>query len=96
MLGSGKTVHTPLKRVAQSVPLANPDTASVTSSDGRLAYLLLGQEEYKEHHSEITQCKFSGTGCVIGESKSTKLFNTFMDRYSLFDIKIESLNAGPS
>jgi hypothetical protein len=33
----------------------------------RLAYLLLGQEEYKEHHSEITQCKFSGSGCVIGK-----------------------------
>ena len=31
----------------------------------RLAYLLLGQEEYQEHHSEVTQCKFSSSGYSI-------------------------------
>ena len=71
-VGSGKIVHTPLKRVAQSVPLTAPESVGSGSSEGtdsgsgRLAFLLLGQEEFKEHHSEITQCKFSGSGCVIG------------------------------
>jgi WD40 repeat protein len=34
----------------------------------RLAYLLLGQEEYQEHNSEVTQCKFSSSGYTIASS----------------------------
>ena len=61
--------------MAQSVPLTAPESVGSGSSEGtdsgtgRLAFLLLGQEEFKEHHSEITQCKFSGSGCVIGNLK---------------------------
>ena len=29
----------------------------------RLDYLLLGQEEYLEHHSEITHCRFTTSIC---------------------------------
>ena len=34
----------------------------------RLDYLLLGQEEYLEHHSEITHCRFSTSGSVVASS----------------------------
>ena len=34
----------------------------------RLDYLLLGQEEYLEHHSEITHCKFATSGSVVASS----------------------------
>ena len=33
-----------------------------------MAYLLLGQEEYHEHHSEVTQCRFSSSGYTIASS----------------------------
>jgi len=39
-----------------------------SKGDTRLAYLLLGQEEYDEHHSEITQCRFSHSGTTIASS----------------------------
>ena len=34
----------------------------------RLDYLLLGQEEYLEHHSEITHCRFTTSGSVVASS----------------------------
>jgi len=39
-----------------------------SKGDQRLAYLLLGQEEYDEHHSEVTQCRFSHSGTTIASS----------------------------
>ena len=58
-------------------PLPPPPTALVEptppiesnqNTSGRLAYLLLGQEEYSEHRSEITHCKFNTDGTVIASS----------------------------
>ena len=31
-------------------------------------YQISGQEEYDEHHSEITQCRFSNSGATIASS----------------------------
>ena len=33
-----------------------------------LASLITGQEEYDEHHSEVTQCRFSHSGTTIASS----------------------------
>ena len=73
--------HAPVKRVSVSSNLSqsligsslnNPlDQVGSAGKTGinpggeRLAYLLLGQEEYQEHHSEVTQCKFSSSGYCI-------------------------------
>ena len=64
----------------QSVPAKCDDVPDVSKSgnkldfingsqDDLLEYLLLSQEEYLEHHSEITQCKFSSlSGYLIASS----------------------------
>ena len=44
------------------------DSDSSFASNDKIAYLLLGQEEYLEHHSEITHCKFTTSGFVIASS----------------------------
>lgn len=46
-----------------------------SSATGKLAYLLLGQEDYKEHNSEVTQCRFSGSRCIIGKKNLVNTFN---------------------
>ena len=59
---------------AAPVSLSNNDstfqqaTATNNQSTGRLAYLLLGQEEFSEHQSEITHCRFSSSGNFIASS----------------------------
>ena len=40
----------------------------VHSSHCGLASLITGQEEYDEHHSEVTQCRFSHSGTTIASS----------------------------
>ena len=40
----------------------------VAGGGDRLDYLLLGQEEYLEHHSEITHCRFTTSGSVVASS----------------------------
>ena len=48
----------------------SPGPAGVggASMGERLDYLLLGQEEYLEHHSEITHCRFTTSGSVVASS----------------------------
>ncbi len=46
----------------------SPSLASSSSKENRLAYLLLGQEEYLEHHSEVTHARFSTSGYLIASS----------------------------
>ena len=60
--------HAPVKRLANKSSFTNliSETGDPQSKENqRLAYLLLGQEEYLEHHSEVTQCKFSSSGYTI-------------------------------
>ena len=64
--------HAPVKRLAKSSFTASNFICETGDFDKpssqqqqRLAYLLLGQEEYLEHHSEVTQCKFSSSGYTI-------------------------------
>lgn len=64
--------HAPVKRVSQKSSAVNLSSLSLSESGSnnstggeRMAYLLLGQEEYGEHHSEVTQCKFSSSGYLM-------------------------------
>ena len=69
-----------LTNANQSVPTKYTDFPDIANSgtkldlmngadDDQLEYLLLSQEEYLEHHSEITQCKFSSlSGYLIASS----------------------------
>ena len=69
-----------LTNANQSVPTKYADFPDIANSgtkldfmngadDDQLEYLLLSQEEYLEHHSEITQCKFSSlSGYLIASS----------------------------
>lgn len=41
---------------------------SEVSHDSKTPYLLLGQEVYSEHSSEVTQCRFSPSGYTIASS----------------------------
>ena len=77
---SSASKHAPVKRVAVSSNLNQNLSGSITQSEDselnrtvsgpgeRLSYLLLGQEEYLEHNSEVTQCKFSASGYNIASS----------------------------
>ena len=38
-----------------------------------------GQEEYDEHHSEITQCRFSNSGATIASSDVDGVVKVSMD-----------------
>ena len=70
----------PITSGNQSVPTSITDNTDISKSDTKLdfingteddqlEYLLLSQEEYLEHHSEITQCKFStSSGYLIASS----------------------------
>ena len=72
--------HAPLARVSKSVQpledsksLPKPEEFSKSvrypRDSGSDTFLLLSQEEYAEHHSEITQCKFSSSsGALIASS----------------------------
>ena len=59
--GTGSEVDFERQRRSGSV-------TSTTSRGERTAYLLLGQEEFQEHHAEVTQCKFSNSGYMIASS----------------------------
>ncbi len=63
--------HAPVKRVAKSVSSSSPVPRNLSSpslstgSVEKLAFLLLGQEEYQEHRSEVTHCRFTSSGSAI-------------------------------
>ncbi|CAG0878625.1 unnamed protein product [Darwinula stevensoni] len=69
--------HPPVKRLSQSVPpqklLENAPTSSSEVSQSphsaeRTPFLLLSQEEYRDHKSVICQCKFNATGSLVASS----------------------------
>ena len=60
--------HAPLARLSQGSSSLLKGVKN-DENEARLAFLLLSQEEYGEHHSEVTQCKFSrGLGNVVASS----------------------------
>ncbi len=70
--------HAPVKRISATslsslgksyqTKTAVTEAENTSKNEHKLAYLLLGQEEYLEHHSEVTQCRFSASGFTIASS----------------------------
>ncbi len=51
-----------------AVPGGEAEVSTTEEKTEKLDYLLLGQEEYLEHHSEITHCRFTSSGLVVASS----------------------------
>lgn len=68
--GTPAKQHAPLARVSQGS--VNPATTPVLKTAKEVessTFILLSQEEYNEHHSEVTHCRFSkATGNLIASS----------------------------
>ena len=68
--------HAPVTRLSLSKHgssaslLSQVSPSNIGSGIGgdKMTYILLGQEEYMEHHSEITHCRFSHSGSVVASS----------------------------
>ncbi|TRY71914.1 hypothetical protein TCAL_00179 [Tigriopus californicus] len=59
---------TPNLAKSPAPPLSEPSSSPYPAPQDSIAYLLLSQEEYLEHQSEITHCRFSSTGALIASS----------------------------
>ena len=60
----------------------------------RLDYLLLGQEEYLEHHSEITHCRFTTSGSVVASSDVDGVLKVYYSVKSKFSISAQLIMTG--
>ena len=77
LIGSSNLDNNPLENQVQDSGGGSRKISGINPGGGggeRLAYLLLGQEEYQEHHSEVTQCKFSSSGYCIASRYKVDFF----------------------